>query len=172
MYIRRTKLQAMTRNKRVSDLTARVRRKEVDKVFYKREGWMLFQQLINKINIIITRYPKFRIIKVFIGIDRTAKNTTLSFRNLRLLNANFILGVKPGSHIKLFEGIESWAATRQGFSPEPVMPSIKTTVTPSPGSTLAGNFWNRVLRGHGFFISKKEPSDISARVTIRMDGGQ
>jgi len=30
-------------------------------------------------------------------------------RELRLFNANFILGVKPGSHVKLFEGVENWA---------------------------------------------------------------
>lgn len=30
-------------------------------------------------------------------------------RHLTLLNARYILGVKPGSHAKLFEGVEKWA---------------------------------------------------------------
>lgn len=49
-------------------------------------------------------HPKLKAVIVADALHATGP----LIRDLRLSNANFILGVKPGSHIKLFEGIESW----------------------------------------------------------------
>lgn len=51
-------------------------------------------------------HPKLR----FIIIADALHSTGPFIRYLRLSNIGFILGVKPGSHIKLFEGIKNWAA--------------------------------------------------------------
>jgi hypothetical protein len=50
-------------------------------------------------------HPKLRVIIIADALHTTGPR----IRDLKLFNTNFILGVKPGSHIKLFEGIENWA---------------------------------------------------------------
>jgi hypothetical protein len=49
-------------------------------------------------------HPRLQVIIVADALHATGP----LIRDLRLFDANFILGVKPGSHIKLFEGIEKW----------------------------------------------------------------
>lgn len=51
-------------------------------------------------------HPKLPVIIVADALHATGP----LIRRLRLSNYNFILGVKPGSHVKLFEGVENWAA--------------------------------------------------------------
>jgi len=50
-------------------------------------------------------HPKLPVIIIADALHATGP----LIRDLRLFDANFILGVKPGSHVKLFEGIENWA---------------------------------------------------------------
>jgi hypothetical protein len=50
-------------------------------------------------------HPKLRVIIIADALHATGP----AIRDLRLYNTSFILGVKPGSHIKLFEGVENWA---------------------------------------------------------------
>lgn len=51
-------------------------------------------------------HPKLPVVIVTDALHSTGP----LIRDLRLFNTNFILGVKPGSHIKLFEGVENWAS--------------------------------------------------------------
>lgn len=50
-------------------------------------------------------HPKLPVVIVADALHATGP----LIRDLRLFNANFILGVKPGSHVKLFDGVENWA---------------------------------------------------------------
>ena len=50
-------------------------------------------------------HPKLPVVIVADALHATGP----LIRDLRLFNTNFILGVKPGSHVKLFEGVEKWA---------------------------------------------------------------
>ena len=51
-------------------------------------------------------HPKLEVIIIADALHATGP----LIRDLMLFNTSFILGVKPGSHVKLFEGIENWAA--------------------------------------------------------------
>ena len=51
-------------------------------------------------------HPKLEVIIIADALHATGP----LIRDLMLFNTSFILGVKPGSHVKLFDGIENWAA--------------------------------------------------------------